>query len=156
MLKIEPIISFVKSKKYIIASILFLIWISFLSNPSLTSMNKSKKNINKIDKEIEYYSAKITQETGLNILFSPEFLREGMAIRDNQFPSRIIIGKTNQNQACDPYLSVAQEIAKNLLNFLNYIIIQKYLLLNLIQFHMKNVYITQKAILISKFLNMQF
>ena len=59
------------------------------------------------------YSAKITQETGLNILFSPEFLREGMAIRDNQFPSRIIIGKTNQNQACDPYLSVAQEIAKN-------------------------------------------
>ena len=36
-----------------------------------------------------------------------------MAIRDNQFPSRIIIGKTNQNQASDPYLSVAQEIAKN-------------------------------------------
>ena len=36
-----------------------------------------------------------------------------MAIRDNQFPSRIIIGKTNQNQTCDPYMSVAQEIAKN-------------------------------------------
>ena len=25
----------------------------------------------------------------------------------------LIIGKTNQNQACDPYLSVAKEIAKN-------------------------------------------
>ncbi len=63
MLKIESIISFVKSKKYIIVSVLFLIWISFLSNPSLTSMNKSKKNINKIDKEIEYYSTKITQDS---------------------------------------------------------------------------------------------
>ena len=63
MSKIESIIYFVKSKKYIIASILFLIWISFLSNPSLTSMNKSKKNINKIDKEIEYYSTKITQDS---------------------------------------------------------------------------------------------
>ena len=63
MLKIEAIISFVKSKKYIIVSIIFLIWISFLSNPSLTSMTKSKNNIKKIDKEIEYYSKKITEDS---------------------------------------------------------------------------------------------
>lgn len=63
MLKIESIISFVKSKKYIIVSFLFLIWISFLSNPSLTSMTKSKQNIKKIDKEIEYYSTKIIQDS---------------------------------------------------------------------------------------------
>ena len=52
-----------KSKKYIIVSIIFLIWISFLSNPSLTSMTKSKNNIKKIDKEIEYYSKKITEDS---------------------------------------------------------------------------------------------
>lgn len=63
MSKIESIIYFVKSKKYIIVSFIFLIWISFLSNPSLTSMTKSKQNIKKIDKEIEYYSTKIKQDS---------------------------------------------------------------------------------------------
>ena len=39
------------------------------------------------------YTEKIKKEFNFdNIFFSPEFLREGSALRDNMFPSRIIIG----------------------------------------------------------------
>lgn len=76
-------------------------------------LNKSAIIVIKSTIPIGFVDGLVSKYPNMRILFSPEFLREGSALRDNLYPSRIIVGTDLTNKKLCKFASEFRDLMLN-------------------------------------------
>ena len=77
----------------------------------ILSFNKDAFIVIKSTVPIGYTETIQKKHNSNNIVFSPEFLREGSALEDNIFPSRIVVG--GNNEKCLEFVEILKNASEN-------------------------------------------